>query len=291
MTREVRQAIRICPEHVRQALTDLCAGDELGLEELRFRTGRKMQARTNSRAYDLQIPVTQDLLNELTERATRQSAYAMQDMLRCGFVTLAGGHRLGICGTAVLREREIQTIRSISSLNLRIARELRGVGESCAAYLWTHPASTLLLGAPGAGKTTLLRDVIRLLSDRHGRRVCVVDDRQEIAACLDGMPQFDLGGNTDVLSGAPKGKSMELLLRSMNPQWIALDEITAEEDIQAILRASYCGVKLLATAHAGSRQELFSRPLYRRLMEAGIFRNLICLSADHKISIERGEAG
>ena len=149
----------------------------------------------------------------------------------------------------------------------------------------------MLLGAPGAGKTTLLRDVIRLLSDRHGRRVCVVDDRQEIAACLDGMPQFDLGGNTDVLSGAPKGKSMELLLRSMNPQWIALDEITAEEDIQAILRASYCGVKFLATAHAGSRQELFSRPLYRRLMEAGIFRNLICLSADHRISIERGEAG
>ena len=122
MTREVRQAIRICPEHVRQAVTDLCAGDELWLEELRFRTGRKIQARTNSRAYDLQIPVTQGLLNELTERATRQSAYAMQDMLRCGFVTLAGGHRLGICGTAVLREGEIQTIRSISSLNLRIAR-------------------------------------------------------------------------------------------------------------------------------------------------------------------------
>lgn len=153
--------------------------------------------------------------------------------------------------------------------------------------LWTRPQSTLLAGPPGAGKTTLLRDTVRLLSAR--RRVCLVDERQEVAACLNGLPQFDLGENTDILSAAPKEQGIELLIRAMNPQWIALDEITAAGDVRAIVRASYCGVKFLATAHAANRQELFSRPLYRALMEEGIFRNLVFLSEDHKIRTERWE--
>ena len=121
--------------------------------------------------------------------------------------------------------------------------------------------------------------------------MCVVDERQELAACLEGVPQFDLGENTDVLSAVPKELGITLLLRSMNPQWIALDEITAAEDVQAIVRASYCGVRFLATAHAASRQELFSRPVYRSLMEQGVFRNLISVSPNHSVRIERGNAG
>ena len=130
----------------------------------------------------------------------------------------------------------------------------------------------LLCGAPGSGKTTLLRDLIRQLSDRFGWRICVVDERLELAACASGVPQFRLGAHTDVLSGAPKAAGIELLLRTMNPEWIAVDEITAEADIAAIRRASYCGVRFLATAHAADRRELESRPLYRALLQDGFFR-------------------
>lgn len=282
---EVRQALCICPEPVSRAVCRVPEWETL--EELRFRMGKRLQMICARGTRTLEIPVTQELLQFLLDRATKQSAYAVQDMLRCGFVTIPGGHRLGICGTAVVRQGEITGIRNISSLSLRIAREVRGAGEECMRLLWTRPQSTLLAGPPGAGKTTLLRDTVRLLSAR--RRVCLVDERQEVAACLNGLPQFDLGENTDILSAAPKEQGIELLIRAMNPQWIALDEITAAGDVRAIVRASYCGVKFLATAHAANRQELFSRPLYRALMEEGIFRNLVFLSEDHKIRTERWE--
>ena len=134
----------------------------------------------------------------------------------------------------------------------------------------------------------LLRDLIRQLSDRFGWRICVVDERLELAACASGVPQFRLGAHTDVLSGAPKAAGIELLLRTMNPEWIAVDEITAEADIAAIRRASYCGVRFLATAHAADRRELESRPLYRALLQDGFFRMAAFLLPDRSVRIERG---
>ena len=134
------------------------------------------------------------------------------------------------------------------------------------------------------GKTTLLRDLIRQLSDRFGWRICVVDERLELAACASGVPQFRLGARTDVLSGAPKAAGIELLLRTMNPEWIAVDEITAEADIAA----EGCGVRFLATAHAADRRELESRPLYRALLQDGFFRMAAFLLPDRSVRIERG---
>ena len=129
---------------------------------------------------------------------------------------------------------------------------------------------------------------IRDSSDRFGWRICVVDERLELAACASGVPQFRLGAHTDVLSGAPKAAGIELLLRTMNPEWIAVDEITAEADIAAIRRASYCGVRFLATAHAADRRELESRPLYRALLQDGFFRMAAFLLPDRSVRIERG---
>ena len=212
----------------------------------------------------------------------------MQEMTRCGFVTLPGGHRLGICGTAVVQNGTITALREPSSLNLRIARQPDGIADRLRDALWARPQSVLLCGAPGSGKTTLLRDLIRQLSDRFGWRICVVDERLELAACASGVPQFHLGAHTDVLSGAPKAAGIELLLRTMNPEWIAVDEITAEADIAAIRRASYCGVRFLATAHAADRRELESRPLYRALLQDGFFRMAAFLLPDRSVRIERG---
>ena len=233
-------------------------------------------------------PLPPELLRGILEQATQRSAYAMQEMTRCGFVTLPGGHRLGICGTAVVQNGTITALREPSSLNLRIARQPNGIADRLRDALWARPQSVLLCGAPGSGKTTLLRDLIRQLSDRFGWRICVVDERLELAACASGVPQFRLGARTDVLSGAPKAAGIELLLRTMNPEWIAVDEITAEADIAAIRRASYCGVRFLATAHAADRRELESRPLYRTLLQDGFFRMAAFLLPDRSVRIERG---
>ena len=287
MTEEVRQALRICPLGLRQAIDRL--PDAGAMEELRLRCGQPPACRIAGKERALPLaPVTPELLRGMLEQATQRSAYAMQEMTRCGFVTLPGGHRLGICGTAVVQNGTITALREPSSLNLRIARQPDGIADRLRDALWARPQSVLLCGAPGSGKTTLLRDLIRQLSDRFGWRICVVDERLELAACASGVPQFRLGAHTDVLSGAPKAAGIELLLRTMNPEWIAVDEITAEADIAAIRRASYCGVRFLATAHAADRRELESRPLYRALLQDGFFRMVAFLLPDRSVRIERG---
>ncbi len=289
MTKEVRQALRVCPQEIRACLERF--PQISALEEIRLRNGREIMAGCGGREYVLggERVRSQDL-EDILEAATGQAVYAAQEMLKNGFLTIAGGHRLGICGTAVYKHGELFTLKDISSIDIRIARKLHGIADACVSFLWTHPRSTLIIGAPGRGKTTLLRDMIRQCSDRFGWRIGVADERMELAACLSGVPQFDLGGHTDVLSGAEKEQAIDILVRTMNPQWIALDEITAAADIEAILRASYCGVRFLATAHAASISELKQRPLYQRLLASGVFENLMVIDADRKIQMQGRQA-
>lgn len=177
-------------------------------------------------------------------------------------------------------------LRDISSMNLRIAGQHLGCADAAADFLWTHPRSCLVIGAPGSGKTTLLRDLIRQISDRFLWRVSVVDERMELACCVGGKAQFQVGAHTDILSGVGKQRGIEMLLRTMNPQWIALDEITAEADVEEMVRASYCGVRFLATAHAVSRDELQRRPVYRTLLQTQLFETLITILPHRQIRTE-----
>lgn len=191
---------------------------------------------------------------------------------------------MGVCGEVVWENNAIHSLRNFSSISIRIAHEHKGIG--------TIPSrSTLILGPPGCGKTTLLRDCVRLLSDADECRVALLDERGEIAACRDGVPGFDVGGHTDILTGCQKATGIIMLLRTMNPQWIAVDEITREEDIRAMVQASYCGVRLLATAHADSLQDLQRRPIYRELMEQKVFEDYLLFQREHKFISIRGEDG
>ena len=283
---EIRQACSICPPEVQTLIFKLPYAQQI--EEIRLRRGQTAAVTVNGTERCMEgSRVTGEWLEEIIARATGHAVFSAQNMLKNGFVTVKGGHRLGICGTAVYHGNEITGFQEISSVNLRVARQMKGVASKAADTVWLHPRSTLIIGAPGVGKTTLLRDLIRQLSERFSFRIGVADERMELGACHKGIAQFDLGRHTDILSGVQKGTAVELLLRTMSPAWIAVDEITAAEDIETMLRASYCGASFLATAHASCREELTKRELYRGLLSCGIFENLVIIRKDRSIITER----
>lgn len=246
------------------------------VEEVRLRLGQRPTALCGRK--ETALPgagsVTADDLRYVLSAATGGSRYSAENTIREGFVTLPGGHRIGVCGTTVTEDGAVRTIRDVSSLCIRAARERLGVGI-CPT------ASLLIAGPPGCGKTTFLRDCIRILSEQRRSRVTLIDERGEVAACLHGAPQFHMGPTTDVVSLCPKAVGIPMALRVMNPQWIAVDEITREEDVDALCRGAYCGAMLLATCHVWQGEDLLRRPVYRRLLDANLFREAILLSSDH----------
>lgn len=291
------EAARLLPEGLRRAALGVDRAVQLVAEEFRLRMGQPMTVLGAAAEMPLPTePVTVQDLQMVLDRATEFSTYRCADSIRCGYVTVRGGCRVGLCGTAVLRGGGIATLQEPSSLSVRIAKEIRGAAESVFPQLWEGGRfeSTLLVAPPGAGKTTLLRDLIRQLSDgdREHRplRLAVVDERGEIAAMHHGAPQFDVGCHTDVLSGTAKAEGILMLLRAMNPQVIAVDEITDPADIHALTLAANCGVAFLATVHGRDLQELRRRRVCRELLEAELFRCFVFLErhgAERVCRVER----
>ena len=248
------------------------------IEELRLRVGLPPAVRIAGRESPLACaPVSAQELRETLSRAARYSVHSYAESLRHGFVTLAGGHRLGVCGTAAEENGQVITVRGLSSLNLRIARQYPGLGEQIALWVGEKPPqSVLLLSPPGLGKTTLLPEWVRLVSDR-GYTVAVADERSEIAALADGAPQFAVGRCTDVLEGCSKKQAALMLLKTMSPALIAFDEITAPEDVEAVSLCAHCGTAVLASAHAADVDDLRQRPLYRALLGLHVFRRAVVI--------------
>jgi stage III sporulation protein AA len=212
------------------------------------------------------------------------SVHSHQREIKNGFVTLRGGHRAGICGTAVLDGDEVSNIRDISSINLRIARDIAGAADKTVKALLTDGgvSGALIFGPPGCGKTTVLRDLARQLSSggRGARmfRVAVIDERGEIAATFQGQPQNDLGPCCDVLDGYPKGEGIMQAVRCLSPDVVICDEIGGEADEKAVEFSLNAGVTVIASAHAGSLRELLARPQTARLIACGAFKTAVHLS-------------
>ena len=259
--------------------------DELGreeLQELRLRLGTPPELVLKGKRIWLERPVCTEDLKFCVNMASKYSPWAASSVEK-GYITAFGGHRVGICGDAVLHNGVMSGVRTITSVNLRVSRDFSGIATAMTDY----SGSVLIIGQPGSGKTTLLRDLIRQRSDKHGGFVSVVDEREEIFPRNNEGLCFPVGRHTDVLSGCKKTEGIEILLRNMTPETIAVDEITAPEDCAALIHAGWCGVKILATAHAGSRHDLINRPVYRPLLESRLFETLIIMRPDKTWYIER----
>lgn len=256
-------------------ITDVDALGRSSLQELRLRLDAPPELVSCDSVQRLGRQVSSEDLSYCVNAASRYSPWAAATIAQ-GFLTVSGGHRIGLCGEAVLKNKEITGIRKVTSLCIRVARDFPGIGSSAAGLR----GSMLILGAPGRGKTTLLRDIARQISEKS--TVAVVDERGEI------FPSgFVRGDRMDVLTGVPKAGGVEMVLRTMGPEWIAVDEITAEEDCRSLLQAQGCGVRLLATAHAGSLDEFRVRPIYKALLDNHVFDYLLILHSDKSYGTER----
>ena len=252
------------------------------LEEIRLVIKQPVIIKSSNREITLNLnnrEVTAELLDIILNNLMNYSTYAYEEELSKGYITIEGGHRVGICGRVVIKENNICLIKDISSMNIRRSREITGIADNLKRDLIDTTRglqNTVIVSPPKCGKTTLLRDIIRLLS-YSGMRIGVCDERSEIAGMYRGIPSYDLGPRTDVLDGCPKAEGMMMLIRSMSPDAVVTDEIGKSEDIEAIESAICCGVKIITTIHGRTYEDLLSSVI-GRLVENRVFTRIIFLS-------------
>lgn len=259
--------------------------DKLGrnsLQELRLRRDKPPELITKQGSICLERNVNPDDMRFCINTATKYSPWS-DHTSRQGYVTAPGGHRIGICGQAVITDGKISGMNSMFSLCIRIARDFSGLVDASVPI----KGSILIIGKPGSGKTTLLRDLIRYRSKHNSQSIAVVDEKMEIFPVSNGKLCFNTGPRTDVLSCGCKAEGIRCVLRNMGPGTIAVDEITAKEDCDGLLGAAWCGVDLIATAHAGDKNQLLSSKIYKPLLDTHLFDTLLVMKEDKSWYIER----
>ena len=274
MTCAWKELLSILPSRLRQQV------DNLGrdtMQELRLRVGQPVELILSGQSRILGIQALEEDITFIVNAASHYSPWAAATSAK-GYITAAGGHRIGVAGECVVQGGQVTGIRRATSLCIRVARAFPNIGDKAP-----KSGSLLILGPPGAGKTTLLRELIRCRSEA-GQVVAVVDERGELFP-VGGV--FSPGTRTDVLTGCSKVTGVEMALRTLSPACIAVDEITAQEDCQALLSVGWCGVELLATAHARDAKDLLRRKIYQPLADSGLFETVLILQPDKSWRMER----
>ena len=273
------EILNILPVGLREYLTLM---DLQSLEEIRLRAMKNVILYFGKKQGEFVTDyfIDDNQLKETLEYISKFSLYAYEEDIRQGFITIRGGHRVGVAGKIVKENGKIKTISNISSINIRISREVINCGKDAVDYIKNGHSihNTLIISPTGVGKTTLLRDLLRLVSDEIGLKVSVVDERSEIASCYKGIPQNNVGLRSDIYDCCPKVEGIMLMIRAMSPQVVAVDEIGGEEDVDALMRAKHAGIRLIATMHGEGIEDI--RPVHR------IFNRYIFLKNDVNRSME-----
>ena len=289
-----KSILDIMPRGIKESLARLTTLNAGIVQEIRIRTFKPLIIVMNNEEYGLtdrglegiakSHVVTYDEVQAILQFLSGYSLYALEEEIRQGYVTVEGGHRIGIVGKAVVEDKKVKTLKYISGFNIRLSHEVLGCGSKVLPYMLSRDKvyHTLIVSPPKCGKTTLLRDLIRNLSNGYSGygpyTVGVVDERSEIAGCYMGIPQNDVGMRTDVLDGCPKVEGMRMLLRSMAPDIIAVDEIGSKEDLEAIEEVLGAGVSILCTTHGKDLEDCMKKPQLKTMIENGWFEKMVILS-------------
>ena len=292
----MKEVMAILPASVRSILSALPSKVVEQLEEIRLRQNQPMEIRYGQQTSYVTATgqltsnvrqgwvFTAEQVVKLVNQLSQHSLYALEEELKRGYITVVGGHRVGIAGKVVLERGEVKGIRDVTSFNIRIAREKKGAAHAVMPFLFENGTllNTLVISPPQCGKTTLLRDMARTISYgsewSSSRKVGIVDERSELAGCLQGVPQRDVGPRTDVLDACPKAVGMMMLIRSMSPDVLIVDEVGRPEDGDAVWEAIHAGVAVICSAHGADVGEVAQRPMLGKLIRHGAFSRYIVLS-------------
>lgn len=280
----MNEITRLFPETIQKRFIKQLHNHWHHLQEIRIRLDKPIELIFDQHTEWIKniLPTKKDtmyILNQLSEF----SLYRMEDELREGYITIEGGHRVGLAGKVNTLRGEVKAIQHITFMNIRIAKEKMGVALPFMPFIYNgyQYENTLLVGAPQTGKTTIIRDMARLISSNSGhasgKKVGIVDERSEISGSIKGIPQHTLGLRTDVMDACPKAEGMMMMIRSMSPEVLIVDEIGSEKDVAALMEAIHAGVTVICSIHAQTLEELKKRPSIQPLFTNSVFKRIILL--------------
>lgn len=278
------EILRILPIDISNEVKDYLINESL--QEMRIKANKPIIINLSSKEIILKRIVSINDIKQILVKISNYSLYAYEEELKQGYITIKGGHRVGIAGECVIAKGEVRTIRNISSLNIRICREVKGCSNEIMKYIVFNDRvyNTLIISPPKCGKTTILRDIARNISNGmpinnlFGKKVSIIDERSEIASCFNGIPQLDVGIRSDILDNCLKKDGMIMAIRSLSPEVLICDEIGAKGDIEALNMAFNSGVNIIVTIHGYNIEDIYKRNLFNELLENSILDRIVVLS-------------